>query len=318
MAGHLQRTDADSTTSMPPSETGATENLQGSFFMVLAMAGFTINDLIVKSLGATLDLGQTLFMRGCFATFGVFLLAIYLKQFRDFHLLLNRAILFRSAAEAVATLCFVYAVFNIPIANVSAIFQALPLALTLAAAVVLKEKIGARRLSAIVIGFIGVLIIVRPGLEGFSVYSVLVLIAVAASVVRDITTRGIPRKIPGMMITLSTAIIVTLTGLVLSLFQPWQPVTGRELSLLAGTSVFLIVGYFFVVTAMRTGEVGFVTPFRYSVLLFSILGGYLFFDERPDGYTLLGAAIIVASGIYMLYRERIVRRQAITPPPQRI
>jgi len=287
MAGHLQRPAAGAQIDADAPETSAAENLQGSFFMVLAMAGFTVNDLIVKSLGSTLELGQTLFLRGCFASFGVLLLAIYLGQFRAFRRLLDRTILIRSLAEAVATLCFVTAIFHIPIANVSAIFQALPLALTLAAALVLKEKIGIRRLSAILIGFAGVLIIVRPGLEGFSAYSVLVLVAVAASVVRDIITRGISRDVPGMMITLSTAVIVTITGLFISLFQPWQPVTSRELSLLAGTSVFLVIGYYSVIAAMRSGEVGFVTPFRYSVLLFSILGGYLFFDEQPDRYTCL-------------------------------
>ena len=294
------------------------ENLQGSLFMVIAMAGFTVNDLLVKSLGGSLELGQTLFLRGCFATLGVMLLAIYMGQFRQFSLLINGTIVLRSLAEAVATLAFVYAVFNIPIANVSAIFQALPLALTLAAAFFLKEEIGARRLTAIVVGFIGVLIIVRPGLEGFSIYSVVVLVAVFASTARDLLTRKIPKEVPGLMITMSTAAIVTLSGLFLSLFQPWNPVTGIEITLLAGTSVFLVIGYFFIISAMRQGEVGFVTPFRYTVLLFSIIGGYFVFDEKPDGYTLVGAAIIVASGIYMLYRERVVHKQAITPPPQRV
>ena len=293
------------------------ENLQGSLFMLIATAGFTVNDLIVKSMSAVFPVGQTLFMRGCFATLAVLLLAVAQGQFRNAGQLKDRAVILRSIAEAIATIFFVTAVFNLPIANVSAIFQALPLALTLAAYFFLHEPIGPRRLIAILIGFAGVLLIVRPGLAGFSIYSLLVLGAVAASVVRDIITRSIPKSTPGLMISFTTAATVTVGGLVMSLFESWAPVQALDLAKLAATSVFLVVGYYFVVTAMRSGDIGFVSPFRYSVLLFSIAGGIVFFDEVPDRFTLAGSAIIVASGIYMLYRERVVHRQAITPPPQR-
>lgn len=293
------------------------ENLQGSLFMVLSMAGFAVNDLIVKSLGETLQLGQTLLLRGCFACLAITALALAMGQFKRFALLASGPVVIRSLAEALATLCFVYSVFNIPIANVTAIFQALPLAITLAAAFFLKEKIGIRRLTAILAGFTGVLIIIRPGMEGFTVFSLFVLAAVVAAVVRDLMTRKVSREIPGLMITLITAVAVTLCGLVVSFFQPWNPVGGLEITLLASTSLFLSVGYYFIIAAMRAGEVGFIAPFRYSMLLFAIAGGYFFFDETPDMLTLVGAAIIVASGIYTLYRERMVHNQAITPPPQR-
>lgn len=293
------------------------DNLRGSLFMVVAMAGFTANDLIVKSVGQTLNLGQTLFLRGCFASLGVLILAMALGQVRDPRSILNGGVLLRSFAEGLATIGFVVALFHIPIANVSAIYQTLPLALTLAAMLFLKEQVGIRRLSAIAAGFVGVLIIIRPGMDGFNVYSVAVLASVAASVVRDVVTRGIPRTIPGLMITFVTAITVTMCGLVYSFFEPWNPVTMTELLKLAGTSVFLVIGYFFIILAVRAGDIGFVSPFRYSVLLFSISGGILVYGEIPDSYTIAGSAIIVASGIYMLYRERVVHRQAITPPPQR-
>lgn len=295
----------------------ASDNLKGSLFMVIGMAGFAINDVFVKSVGESLNLGQTLFIRGIFATIAIFLLARMMGQIRPARGLFSRPMLLRAAAEMAATFCFVTALFNMPIANVSAIFQALPLALTLYAALFLRETIGWRRITAMLIGFAGVLIIIRPGFAGFTIYSLFVLMSVFASMVRDIATRSMPLEVPGLMIAMTTSIGVTLLGGAISLAEPWQPVGARELILLASTSVFLITGYYGVVVAMRVGDIGFVSPFRYTVLVFSILGGVFAFGEIPDSVTLIGATIVVGSGIYTLYRERMIHRQKITPPPVR-
>jgi drug/metabolite transporter (DMT)-like permease len=293
------------------------ENLQGSAFMVLAMAGFTINDTFIKYVGQSLELGQTLLIRGCFACVAIYLAAWFAGQLRPIKDLFTKQILLRSLGEMLATYAFVKALFHIPMANVSAIFQALPLALTLYAAFFMGEAVGWRRLLAILVGFGGVLIIIRPGTAGFDIYSIWVLVAVAASVLRDIATRSIPKNTPSLMIAFFTAIGVTVVGAVTAFFEPWQPVSMESTALLATTSVFLVIGYFGVVTAMRVGDIGFISPFRYSVLLFSIMGGALVFGEYPDSYTLIGAAFIVASGVYTIYRERIVHKQKIIQPPNR-
>jgi len=293
------------------------ENLRGAMFMVMSMAGFAINDTIVKTVGQSLNLGQVLFIRGGFAVLGILILAKAMGQFRPARSLLTPIVLLRTLGEMLATWMFVYALFHLPIANVSAIFQALPLALTLYAAIFMREAVGWRRMIAIFVGFCGVLIIIRPGFEGFNIYSVLVLIAVLGSVIRDIATRNVPKTVPSLMITLVTAIGVTLMGAATSLAQPWNPVAFSDLLLLASTSVFLVIGYFGVVVAMREGDIGFVSPFRYTVLLFSIIGGLLVFNEMPDIYTIIGSAIVVSTGIYTLHRERVVHRQKITPPPMR-
>lgn len=293
------------------------DNLRGSMMMVAGMAGFAINDTFVKAVGETLNLGQTLLIRGIFATIAIFLLARMMGQIRPARGLASPGMLIRAAGEMVATFAFITALFHMPIANVSAIFQALPLALTLYAALFMREEVGWRRMIAMLVGFSGVIIIIRPGFEGFTVYSLFVLLAVAGSMVRDIATRTMPRDVPGLMIALVTSMGVTLMGGAISLIEPWNPVGMKELALLASTSIFLIIGYYGVVAAMRIGDIGFVSPFRYSILLFSILGGMIVFGEFPDKVTLAGAAIVVASGIYTLYRERLVHRQKITPPPQR-
>lgn len=293
------------------------ENLQGSLFMVVAMAGFAVNDAIVKSVGNTLNLGQTLMLRGLFASVLIFGLARLFGHWRSPRILLHPRILLRTLGEMIATACFVTAIFNMPIGNATAILQALPLALTAAAALFLREPVGWRRLAAIVIGFAGVMIIIRPGMEGFTIHSVLVLIAVGGCIIRDLTTRTLPREIPGLMITLTTSLAVALMGAAIALSEAWNPIGAVEWGKLAAASLFLIVGYYFVISAMRVGDIGFVSPFRYTILIFAMIAGFFVFGERPDLLTLLGSAIIVATGVYTLYRERVVHRQSITPPPNR-
>ena len=293
------------------------ENLQGALFMVVAMAGFAVNDAIVKSLGNTLNLGQVLMLRGLFATVMIYFLARLFGQWRSPHFLVMPRVLQRVSGELIATASFITALFNMPLGNTTAILQALPLALTAAAAVFFGEPVGWRRLAAILIGFAGVMIVIRPGLEGFNIYSVLVLVAVGGCVIRDLTTRILPMEIPGLMITFSTSLAVTLMGAAIIPFQGWNPIGAIEWAKIAATSIFLIVGYYFVISAMRVGDIGFVSPFRYAVLIFAMIGGFFAFGERPDLLTLAGSAIIVATGVYTLYRERVVHRQSITPPPNR-
>ncbi len=186
---------------MAPIPATPTENLRGSAFMVLSMAGFTANDMIIKAVGQSLELGQTLLIRGCFACVAIYLLAYFSGQLRPIREMLTKTILIRSCGEMIATFAFVTALFHIPIANVSAIFQALPLALTFYAALFLGETVGWRRIVAIIVGFIGVLVIIRPGTDGFNIYAAIVLIAVAGSVLRDIATRTLPKSTPSLMVT---------------------------------------------------------------------------------------------------------------------
>lgn len=295
----------------------SSQNLRGAALMTAGMFGFAVNDTITKSFAGELELGQLLLIRGLIATTLVFVLAHALGHMRPPTLALRPLMIVRSLGEVAATFLFLTALFHIPIANVSAIMQVLPLALTLFAALLFGEQVGWRRMTAVTIGLAGVLIIIRPGLEGFSIYSIYVLGAVGACVVRDLATRQMGLGFPALFVTLVTSVFVTIMGGGLALIEPWRPVTATHLALIAASSLFLLVGYYFTVVAMRTGDIGFVSPFRYSVLLFSIIGGIVAYREYPDLITYAGSAIIVATGIYTLYRERVVRRQAITPAPVR-
>ena len=281
------------------------ENLRGSLFMLLAMASFAVGDTLMKVINLDLPLSQILVIRGCIALVGFFAIAYYFKQLRNPMMILNGAFILRLLGEVIATFFFLTALFNMPMANASAIMQALPLTVSLGAAYFFGEAIGWRRILAISIGFAGVLMIVKPGLEGFTIYSLYCLVGVAGTTLRDLATRKLPKDIPSLFVSLVTVGVVLVMGLLLSLFENWQPVGVREIGFLTAAACFLMTGFFGIVSAMRVGEVALVTPFRYTVLIFAVALGFLVFSEVPDQLTIAGSLIIVLSGVYTLYRERV-------------
>jgi drug/metabolite transporter (DMT)-like permease len=287
-------------------------NLRGSLFMAAAMASFTVNDTITKAVSAELNIGEILLVRGLVAMVLVAALAWYRDALRSFRALLIWPVGLRVLGEIGGTLTYLSAISQIPLANASAIFQALPLVITLGAALVFGEPVGWRRWLAISAGFIGVLVIVRPGAEGFSQAALLALASVGFCAVRDLATRRIPKHLPTVFITLLTTVTVTTAGaVVLVPLGGWRPPSGNALGLLTFAAVLILIGYQCIIVSLRTGDISAVAPFRYTALPWAMLTGYLAFGHKPDGPMLAGAAIIVASGLYAFYRER--KRDKLRP-----
>ncbi|MBX3581047.1 MAG: DMT family transporter [Rhizobiaceae bacterium] len=284
-------------------------NLQAALFMTVSMAGFTLNDAIAKYVAESINMGQVMFLRGIFATTFIAALAWHQGALADFSMARDPRVLIRAACEVLGTVAFLIALANLPIANVSAVFQALPLGVTMGAALIYGEAVGWRRWLSILVGFAGVAIIVRPGLDGFSVYSLMALACVAACVVRDLATRRIPQRIPTLLVSTVTAAAVTVVGGFLIVpMGGWKPLPVFEVMLLAAAAGVLLIGYQFIIHALRAGDISFVAPFRYTSLLFSIALGMLVFGDIPDLPMIIGSVIIVGSGLYMLHRERVVGR----------
>jgi len=286
----------------------ANENIKGSAYMLLAMASFACGDAVLKFSSSNLPLSQLLIIRGGFAASILAVICVMTKQLSPLSSILEKPFLWRLAGEIIATFSFLTALFNMPFANASAIMQALPLTITLGAAFFFGEGIGWRRILAILIGLIGVLFIIQPGLEGFNIYALYCLVAVFGASLRDLATRKLNSDVSSLFVSLVTVITVMIAACVLSIWQTWQPVTAKDVTWLAAASLFLITGFFGIVSSMRVGEVAVVTPFRYSVLLFAVIIGIYLFDELPANLTILGSVIIVASGIYTIYRESILRK----------
>jgi len=278
--------------------------------MVVAMSGFTLNDAITKVASESMNMAQVMLIRGAFASLFVGLLAWQRGALALPGSMLQPMVAIRVIGEAGATASFLIALAHLPIANVSAVLQALPLAVTMGAALVFNEGVGWRRWLAIAIGFAGVLIIVRPGFEGFSIYSLLALACVACCAVRDLATKRIPQAIPTLLVSTTTALAMTMLGAALLLpMGGWTPMTGETTAFLALAAVLVVIGYQFIIMAMREGDISFIAPFRYTALLWSILLGLFIFGDVPDLPMILGAIVIVGSGLYALYRERIVGRR---------
>lgn len=284
-------------------------NIQGALLMMASMACFTINDAFLKLAGAAVPLAQLLGLRGGMAAILVLGLALLLGGLR---LRLNLSdwgwIGLRCLTEIGAAYFFLTALFNMPLANVTAVLQALPLAVSLGAWLFFKEAFGWQRALAIGVGFVGVMLIVKPGMVGFSGWSLYALIAVLFVTARDLITRCIPAHVPSLTVTLATTIAIGLAFGLLSLWQDWVPMGAGEWTYLICSTVFVIGGYFFSVQVMRVGEITFIAPYRYTSLLFALLLGFFVFGEWPDALTMLGALIVVLAGLFTLWRETRAQR----------
>jgi len=287
------------------------DNIRGALLMMASMAAFTFNDTFMKSLAGVVPLFQLLFLRGVMTSVFTGVWALKVGAFRtplsarDWWLIALRVI-----AEVGAAYFFLTALFVTPIANVTAILQSLPLTVTLMAALLFGDKLGWRRLSAIFIGFFGVLLIVRPGAEGFDINSVYVLIAVAFVTMRDLVTRQLSTEVPSMLVTSLSAMGVMVFFGLGALGQDWVAMDLSAWATTAAAAFMIVGGYLFSVMVMRVGEISFIAPFRYTSLIWALLLGWVVFGEWPDGITLLGAAIVVGSGLFTLYREGQLARRA--------
>lgn len=285
------------------------DNARGALLMMAAMAAFVLSDTFMKLLSADMGLFQALFLRGVIGTTAFFVMALRMGVFRlrltarD-----NRLIIARVAAEAGAAWFFLTALFQMPLANLTAILQALPLTLTLAGALFLGERVGWRRWLAIAVGFTGVLLIVRPDADGFDLYAIYALISVACVTARDLATRRMSATVPTVGVAFYTALGVTVFAAAGLVTDDWVRPSASNWLMVSATALFIFGGYLLGIMAVRVGELGVVTPFRYTGLVWALILGWVVFGDWPDGVTLLGAGLIVATGVFTLYREHLLAR----------
>jgi drug/metabolite transporter (DMT)-like permease len=281
-------------------------NLRGAILMVLAMLGFAIEDMFIKMVAEVLPPWQIIGSLGIGGAIVFAVLTIWKGQPLFSRSFLNVPIYLRNLGELVGTIGFIMAIALTPISTASAILQATPLAVTLGAALFLKEPVGWRRWSAILVGFVGVLLVVQPGTAGFSTLSLLAVLGVIGLSLRDLMTRVVPSSISSYQLSFMGFLTLLPAGALLALFseQTYVPPSLRVFGLLLCMVLLGVAAYYAIVAAMRMGEVSFVTPFRYSRLIFAMFVGVFVFGERPNTLMLVGSVIIVASGIFTVWRER--------------
>ncbi|MBT3440398.1 MAG: DMT family transporter [Gammaproteobacteria bacterium] len=281
--------------------------------MTACVSAYVINDAFMKLLFSEIALFQAVFLRSIITVPPILIMVWITKvAIRNLSKQDKRLILVRVGAEIFITITFLTALKHMPLANVTAILQALPLAITMAAALFLAEPVGWRRWSAILVGFVGVLIVVRPGLEGFNIYSLSAFMAIIFLTVREISTRKLKSEVPTITVVLSTAVGSTLFAGIMMIGSEWDTVSAVSWLLILGAAVAILIATLLSVMAMRIGEIGFVSPFRYTSMIGAIGLGILIFGDWPDQPTLVGTVIIVSTGIYTFHREQKVSRKATT------
>ena len=284
----------------------ATDNMRGSLWMMGSMAGFALEDGFLKAAAGAVPLGEVLVVEGIAGVLWFSAVALRSGAAPLPRAVLSRTMAIRSAFEAVGRLFYALAIALTPISVASAFLQATPLVVVAGAALLFRERVGAFRWALIIVGFLAVLLILRPGLAGFSALSLLALTGMLGFAGRDLATRAAPPALSNAQLGVAGFIVLGLCGLVmLSVTGGAHLPSPRAAGLLAGASGFGIAGYAALTRAMRTGDVSAVTPFRYSRLVFALAVGVLAFGERPDAQTLLGSAIIVTCGVALMARRRI-------------
>ena len=286
------------------------DNLRGALLMAAAMGGFALEDMFIKLLAEYLPTGQIIAILGAFGAIVFAIKARRAGQTVLSPLLLRPIVLARNLSEMIGTMGFVLSFVMASLATASAILQAAPLMVTLGAVLFLGEKVGWRRWAAIIVGFGGVLLIVRPGMNGFEPASILALIGVAGLAGRDVITRAMPKSVSTTQLSSWAFASIIPAGLILMAVMGEAPVLPGPVQMLhlACAMALGVVAYYGLVAAMRIGDLSFVQPFRYTRILFALVVAILVFGERPDGLTLLGAAVIVGAGLYTLWREQVTKR----------
>lgn len=287
------------------------DNLRGIALMVASMAGFSVEDALIKRVAEDIPSGQIILVLGLIGglVFGLLARARGLRLLGP--ALVQRSVAARNLSEMIGTICYVSSFVLAPLSIASSILQATPLFVTLGAALFLGAPVGWRRWTAILIGFIGVLIIVRPGGESFHPASLLAVAAVIFLAIRDLATRTAPPQIASLVIAFYGYLSTVPAAAILLWFQGgWVAMpTGALLGILAAAAVGL-AAYYAIIAAMRIGDVAVVTPFRYARIVFALILGVTVFHETVDLWTLAGAAIVVLSGLYTLFREARAIRAA--------
>ena len=279
-------------------------SIKGAALMSLCTACYVVSDVFMKYVSREIDLYQITFLRGFIVTLILlvfcFILKVSLKIPNNKDKII---ILVRSVFEVLMIYSFLTALFNMNIANANAVLQLIPLVVLFGSFLFLGKQLKQNEIIAVFLGLIGAIIVIRPGASDFNFYSIFALLAVASMSVRDLVTVNLNKKIPSLLVAFYSSLLITIVSFLLSS----EKVGFMELKnpmFIFYSAVLVSIGYIAAVAAMRFGEVTFVSPFRYTALLWAIVLGFLFFSEIPKLTTIFGGLIIIFAGIYLVYKEK--------------
>ena len=276
--------------------------------MSLAAACYVMSDIFMKFLSSEISIFQITFLRGLLVTFFLFSYcyiskaSFFVREWKD-----RLVIAIRSILEVIMTYTFLAALFNMNVANANAILQLIPLVVLLGSFAFLRQSPKAHEWVAVLVGCLGAVIIIRPGALDFNFFTIHALVAVFCLAARDLLTVRLNKKIPSNIVAFYSALMLTLASFLLSK-DPVYFGDLRNSFFILYTAIFVSIGYIASVAAMRFGDVTFVSPFRYTALLWATVMGFIFFKEIPKFTTLLGGSIIILAGVYIFYKSKDNRK----------
>lgn len=288
------------------------DNQKGALLMTLSMLGFALEDMFVKLLADYFAPGQVMALLGMS---GASIFAVLTKasgaKLAD-RAVLKPAVVWRNIFELLGSLGYLSAIVLTPLSQTSAILQATPLLVTIGAAIFLGEQVRLRRWVAIFIGLAGVLLVIRPGTSGFNILSLLAVGGTIGLAARDLITRVVDTSTPSLVVSTYGFASLIPTGFAMMFFSNDAFIIPdlKQFGLVVLAGVVGAFGYYCIVSAMRIGEVSFVTPFRYTRMFFALAISMVIFSERPDFLTIIGTVVIIASGIVAIIFERRAQRRA--------
>mgnify|MGYP000007860693 CR=1 FL=1 len=282
--------------------------------MSVAMAGLVFNDTLMQLASQDVPVGQAVCMRGLVRVPVLAIAAWRAGAFARVRDVLQPAVGLRTVSEMAATGLYLTALSHLPIANATVILQLVPLLSIGIAALLFGEKVRLRRWMAVIVGLAAVVLIIRPGMAGFDGWTLVAVLAAVFITMRDYSSRLLPRGTSSLLVSFVAAVAVSALSLGMTGVGDWVPLTRASVAFCTVAGFVLAVAYFSIVGAMRSGEVGAVAPYRYTIVLWAIIIQIVVFGSAPDLLTLAGAGILVATGLYSFYSERrIVPPRAPTP-----
>jgi drug/metabolite transporter (DMT)-like permease len=284
-------------------------NQRGVLAIVGCMASYTVNDVLVKQILLTYPAGEVIFVRGIMTTLLIGAVALALGHAQDLRTTINRQVIARSTFDGLSTAGFIAALAHMKLANIAAVLQIAPLLITALSVMLYREIVGWRRWIAIGVGFGGALLVIKPVPSEFDIWALVGVGSALAAALREIMTRRIGRDVPVLVVVFWGSVGITLLGAVFLFFEDWRAFGTRDLVQLSVAAVFMCIALYLMALGFREVDLSVVAPFRYSYLITSAIGGYLVFRELPDNWTVVGAILIVCSGIYTLHREAVRRRE---------
>jgi drug/metabolite transporter (DMT)-like permease len=293
-----------------------TDNLRGILAVLVGSTAFVGHDAAIKLVSAELPSSEIIVVRGLISTV-MFLPVVWVAgAMRPLSILFTPLMLVRVLATAAATVFIVLSLRYLSLATVTTVLHAAPLLVTAGAAIFYRDVVGWRRWAAILTGFLGVILIVRPGDGEFGVGAWLILVGLLCTTTRDLATRGLPKDIPALFIAAAGAVMAGVAGFaIVPLDGVWIPPTAWAWAVLTASSAFLLVATTAMVTGLRSGEIAVVAPFRYALVPFAVLLGWWLWGDMPNAGAFVGIALVLGAGLYTLHRERATLRRPVEPAP---